>query len=55
MDALEIQDPEIAEEIKKRMFVFEDIVTLDNRSIQRVIRDVENDDLMLALKVQVKK
>lgn len=51
IDALEIQDPELAEEIKKRMFVFEDIVTLDNRSIQRVIRDVENGDLQLALKV----
>lgn len=45
LDALEIQDPELAEEIKKRMFVFEDIVTLDNRSIQRVIRDCENEDL----------
>lgn len=51
LDALEIQDPELAEEIKKRMFVFEDIVTLDNRSIQRVIRDVENEDLQYALKV----
>ncbi|RAK23368.1 flagellar motor switch protein FliG [Anoxybacillus vitaminiphilus] len=51
LDALEIQDPELAEEIKKRMFVFEDIVTLDNRAIQRVIRDVDNTDLMLALKV----
>ncbi|MBP3039461.1 flagellar motor switch protein FliG [Bacillaceae bacterium Marseille-Q3522] len=51
LDALEIQDPELAEEIKKRMFVFEDIVTLDNRAIQRVIRDCENEDLMLALKV----
>jgi flagellar motor switch protein FliG len=50
LDALEIQDPELAEEIKKRMFVFEDIVTLDNRAIQRVIRDVDNTDLMLALK-----
>ncbi|MDP4161468.1 MAG: flagellar motor switch protein FliG [Bacillota bacterium] len=51
LDALEIQDPELAEEIKKRMFVFEDIVTLDNRAIQRVIRECENEDLMLALKV----
>lgn len=51
LDALEIQDPELAEEIKKRMFVFEDIVTLDNRAIQRVIREVENDDLMYSLKV----
>ncbi|WP_088005923.1 flagellar motor switch protein FliG [Indiicoccus explosivorum] len=51
LDALEIRDPELAEEIKKRMFVFEDIVTLDNRSIQRVIRDCENTDLLLAMKV----
>ncbi|WP_106406315.1 flagellar motor switch protein FliG [Bacillus marinisedimentorum] len=51
LDALEIQDPELAEEIKKRMFVFEDIVTLDSRAIQRVIREVENEDLILALKV----
>lgn len=51
LDALEIQDPELAEEIKKRMFVFEDIVTLDNRSIQRIIRDIDNTDLQLALKV----
>jgi flagellar motor switch protein FliG len=51
LDALEIQDPELAEEIKKRMFVFEDIVTLDGRAIQRVIRDSDNDDLKLALKV----
>ncbi|HEY8528579.1 MAG TPA: flagellar motor switch protein FliG [Paenibacillaceae bacterium] len=51
LDSLEIQDPELAEEIKKRMFVFEDIVTLDNRSIQRIIREVDNQDLQLALKV----
>ena len=51
LDALEIQDPELAEEIRKRMFVFEDVVTLDNRSIQRIIRDCENEDLILSLKV----
>lgn len=50
LDALEIQDPDLAEEIKKRMFVFEDIVTLDNRSIQRVIRELPNEDLLLSLK-----
>ncbi|WLD95151.1 flagellar motor switch protein FliG [Alkalihalobacillus sp. AL-G] len=50
LDSLEVQDPELAEEIKKRMFVFEDIVTLDNRSIQRVIREIPNEDLLLALK-----
>ncbi|MBP2077655.1 flagellar motor switch protein FliG [Oceanobacillus polygoni] len=51
LDALETQDPDLADEIKKRMFVFEDIVILDNRAIQRVIREVENEDLRLALKV----
>jgi len=51
LDSLEIQDPELAEEIKKRMFVFEDIVNIDNRSIQRIIRDVDQTDLQLALKV----
>lgn len=51
LDALELEDPELAEEIKKRMFVFEDIVILDNRAIQRVIREVDNDDLRLALRV----
>ncbi|MGY5487272.1 flagellar motor switch protein FliG [Paenibacillus sp. ALE2] len=51
LDSLEIQDPELAEEIKKRMFVFEDIVNVDNRSIQRIIRDIDNADLQLALKV----
>jgi len=50
MEALEIQDSELAEEIKKRMFVFEDIVYLDNRSIQRFLREVDNSDLALALK-----
>lgn len=51
LDDLEIQDPELADEIKKRMFVFEDIVILDNRAIQRVIREVDNEDLRLSLKV----
>ncbi|API93885.1 MULTISPECIES: flagellar motor switch protein FliG [Virgibacillus] len=51
LDALEIQDPELADEIKKRMFVFEDIVILDNRAIQRIIREVDNEDLRLSLKV----
>lgn len=51
LDTLEVQDPELADEIKKRMFVFEDIVILDNRAIQRVIREVDNEDLLLSLKV----
>ncbi|RCX15511.1 flagellar motor switch protein FliG [Anaerobacterium chartisolvens] len=50
METLEIEDTDLAEEIKKRMFVFEDILTLDNRSIQRFLRDVENQQLAVALK-----
>lgn len=50
MEALEVQDPELAEEIKKLMFVFEDIVMIDDRSVQRVLREVESQDLALALK-----
>lgn len=50
METLEIQSPELAEEIKMRMFVFEDIVQLDDRAIQQVLREVETKDLALALK-----
>lgn len=50
MEALEVQDPELAEEIKKLMFVFEDVVMIDDRSVQRVLREVESQDLALALK-----
>ncbi|NLM40521.1 MAG: flagellar motor switch protein FliG [Firmicutes bacterium] len=50
IDALEEEDPELAESILKRMFVFEDIVTLDDRSIQKVLREVDTKDLALALK-----
>jgi len=50
LESLELEDPELAEEIKKRMFVFEDIVTLDNRAIQLIIRDSDNKDLALAMK-----
>lgn len=51
MENLEEMDPELAEEIKKRMFVFEDIVLLDDKSIQKVLREVENSELAKALKV----
>jgi flagellar motor switch protein FliG len=50
METLEIEDTDLAEEIRKRMFVFEDILTLDNRSIQRFLRDVDNNLLAIALK-----
>ncbi|KGN01853.1 flagellar motor switch protein FliG [Clostridium botulinum] len=49
-EGLERQDPELAEKIKQSMFVFEDIITLDDVSIQRVLREVETKDLALALK-----
>ncbi len=50
IENLEIQSPELAEEIKRRMFVFEDIVLLDDRSLQLVLREIESKDLALALK-----
>ena len=50
METLEIDEPELADEIRKKMFVFEDILLLDNRAIQRVLRDVDNGDLAIALK-----
>lgn len=50
MENLEIEEPELADEIRKKMFVFEDILLLDDRAIQRVLRDVENSDLATALK-----
>ncbi|MDR1874039.1 MAG: flagellar motor switch protein FliG [Synergistaceae bacterium] len=50
MEYLEENDPELAEEIKKRLFVFEDIIRLDDRSLQRVLREVEMKELGLALK-----
>ena len=50
MESLEIEEPELADEIRKKMFVFEDIMLLDDRAIQRVLRDVDNNDLSVALK-----
>ncbi len=50
MENLELEDPELTDEIKRKMFVFEDIITLDDKSIQRVLREIDNNDLALALK-----
>ena len=50
LEGLEQADPETANEIKKRMFVFENITMLDDRSIQRVLREVDSKDLGLALR-----
>ena len=50
IESLEEEDAELAEEIKKRMFVFEDIVLLDNQAIQKVLREVDTNDLAKALR-----
>ncbi|HOJ77340.1 MAG TPA: flagellar motor switch protein FliG [Bacillota bacterium] len=50
LEALAEEDPELADEIKSRMFVFEDVTALDNRSVQRFLREVDVKDLGLALK-----
>ena len=49
-DLLSVNNEELADEIRKRMFVFEDIVTMDDRSVQRVLRDCDPRDLVLSLK-----
>lgn len=50
METLELDAPELADEIRRKMFVFEDIISLDNKSIQRVLREVDNNELAVALK-----
>lgn len=50
LDELEEKDPELADEIKKRMFIFEDITLLDDRAVQLVLRQVDTHDVALALK-----
>ena len=50
MENLEIEEPELADEIRRKMFVFEDILSLDDKTIQRVLREVDNNDIAVALK-----
>lgn len=50
MDALDEKHPQLAEEVRQKMFVFENIITLDDRTIQRILREVNSKDLILALK-----
>lgn len=50
MESLEMEEPELADTIRRKMFVFEDIMLLDNRSIQTVLREVDNNELAIALK-----
>lgn len=50
LDDIEENDPEMVEEIRKRMFTFENLTTLDGRSLQMILREVNNDSLTMALK-----
>lgn len=50
IELLEVQNPPLAEEVRELMFVFEDIVNLEDRAIQRVLREVETKDLAMSLK-----
>lgn len=50
LETLEEQNPELADEVRRMMFLFEDIVMLDDRNIQQVLRDVDSKELAMALK-----
>ncbi len=50
MEGLEAEDPDLVEEIRRLMFVFEDVRMVDGKGIQAVLREVDNDELALALK-----
>lgn len=51
LEILEAEDQELSDEIRKKMFVFDDIINIDNRSVQRVLREgIDNKDLAIALK-----
>src|ERR671927_1114949 len=50
LEWLDQTDPELADQVRSQMFVFEDIVTIDDRSLQQVLREVEANDLATALK-----
>lgn len=48
---IEEKDPILAEEIRKLMFTFEDIINIDDRGIQAILKEISTDDLALALKM----
>lgn len=50
LETMEKDDQELAEEVRKRLFVFEDIINLDDTSIRRILREVDTKDLALAIK-----
>lgn len=49
-DELDVSNPDLAKDIRDKMFVFEDILTMDDRSVQRFIRDADQKDIVFALK-----
>ncbi len=49
-EGLDDHDANLADEVRSRMFVFEDIITLDDRAVQQILRRVDTKDLALALK-----
>lgn len=50
LETLEAEDPDLVEQIRRLMFVFEDILLIDDKGIQSVLKEIENDELALALK-----
>ncbi|MFW6032639.1 MAG: flagellar motor switch protein FliG, partial [Phycisphaeraceae bacterium] len=50
MEGLEAEDPDLVEEIRRLMFVFEDILLVNDKGIQAVLKEIDNDELALALK-----
>jgi flagellar motor switch protein FliG len=50
MEGLEAEDPDLVEQIRRLMFVFEDIMAVNDKGIQSMLKEVDNDDLALALK-----
>lgn len=50
LEKLEMEREELAEEIRQSMFVFEDLITLDDRSVRALLKEISNDELILALK-----
>jgi flagellar motor switch protein FliG len=51
MEGVETEDPDLVEEIRRLMFVFDDIKLVDDKGIQRMLKEIENDELCLALKM----
>ena len=52
MEALESQDPDLVEEIRRLMFIFEDIMLVNDKGIQMVLKEIENEDLDIRVTVR---